>query len=215
MTESNRLASLNARIANAARVEGSDSQRIRRTLAFQRLLARMADSGWVLKGGYCLEARLPRQARATQDIDFVRRQTSPSEDELLDELDAVLGRVLLDDGFSFDARSVRLTRAAEDPAPAWRVRVDCLVDGRLFEPLKLDVVSQFDEVAEAVERLSSCPRSRVRDRCGHRACSGCVSTCSREVSRTRASVCRGAAVVPRQGPRRSGAALGGGVGDGP
>lgn len=157
MTESNRLASLNARIANAARVEGSDSQRIRRALAFQRLLARMADSGWVLKGGYCLEARLPRQARATQDIDFVRRQTSPSEDELLDELDAVLGRVLLDDGFSFDARSARLTRAAEDPAPAWRVRVDCLVDGRLFEPLKLDVVSQFDEVAEAVERLVVVP----------------------------------------------------------
>ena len=157
MTESNRLASLNARIANAARVEGRDSQRIRRTLAFQRLLARMADSGWVLKGGYCLEARLPRQARATQDIDFVRRQTSPSEDELLDELDAVLGRVLLDDGFSFDARSARLTRAAEDPAPASRVRVDCLVDGRLFEPLKLDVVSQFDEVAEAVERLVVVP----------------------------------------------------------
>lgn len=151
--ESRRLLSLNARVANAASISRQPSQRVRRRLAFQRLLARMADSGWVLKGGYCLEARLAGQARATQDIDFVRRGAWPSEDALLEELDAVFATARWDDGFSFEALSARQMRSVDDPAPAWRVKVASRVDGTLFEPLTLDVVTQFDEVADAVERL--------------------------------------------------------------
>lgn len=40
-----------------------------------------------------------------------------------------------------------------DSAPAWRVSVGCSVDGRRFDRLKLDVVAQFAEVAEALEPL--------------------------------------------------------------
>ncbi|QQS00938.1 MAG: nucleotidyl transferase AbiEii/AbiGii toxin family protein [Austwickia sp.] len=87
-SESDRARSLHHRLANTARATSIDLQRLRRQLAFHRLLARVADAGWVLKGGYCLEARLSGQARATKDIDFVRRTTS-SGDDLLDELDTL------------------------------------------------------------------------------------------------------------------------------
>lgn len=83
--ESARLRSMSQRITHAAHVVGQDSQRVRRQVAFHRLLARMASSDWVLKGGYCLEARLKGMARATKDIDFARWTTALSADELLNE----------------------------------------------------------------------------------------------------------------------------------
>jgi hypothetical protein len=50
--------SLGHRIRNLAADRGVDPARLRRHLTFQRLLARLADSGqWVLKGGFCLEVR--------------------------------------------------------------------------------------------------------------------------------------------------------------
>lgn len=150
--DSDRLRSLTDRIANAARASGQDVQRVRRGLAFHRLLARTQSSGWVLKGGYCLEARLSGAARATKDIDFVRRRSSATAD-LLDELDELLQGPLADDGFSFDAITATLMRAPEDPAPAWRVKIECRVDRRTFETLTLDVVSHVDEIADAVEPL--------------------------------------------------------------
>lgn len=155
--DSDRLRSLAARIANAAGASGQDVQRVRRGLAFHRLLARMAGSGWVLKGGYCLEARLAGAARATKDIDFVRQEMAPSADDLLGDLDALLMRAPVDDGFTFDALTAKLLRAPEDPAAAWRVKVQCAVDGHPFETLTLDVVSQFGEVADAVEHLTIPP----------------------------------------------------------
>lgn len=151
--ESDRLRSLTHRIANAAGASGQDVQRVRLGLAFHRLLARAAGSGWVLKGGYCLEARLAGAARATKDIDFVRRESASTADELLDDMDALLHRSPVDDGFTFEALSARLLRSPEDPSAAWRVKVQCSVEGRRFEALTLDVVSQFREVADAIERL--------------------------------------------------------------
>lgn len=154
--ESDRLRSLTARIANTAGTSGHDVQRVRRMLAFHRLLARTAGSGWVLKGGYCLEARLAGAARATKDIDVVRREAVSIADDLLDDVDALLRRSPVDDGFAFDSLSAALLRAPEEPA-AWRVKVQCSVDGRRFETLTLDVVSQYGEVADAVETLVIAP----------------------------------------------------------
>lgn len=107
----------------------------------------------MLKGGYCLEARLSGAARATKDVDFVRREGSSSADDVLDALDTLLDRAVVDDGFVFDAVSAKLLRAPDDPTPAWRVKLECRVDRRLFETVTLDVVSQFREVADAVEPL--------------------------------------------------------------
>lgn len=152
--ESARLRSLNRRIADSARAHGQDIARIRRQVAFQRFVARVEGAGWVLKGGYCLEVRLPGSARATRDLDFVREGAVVGEDSLLDEIDALLERSGLDDGFVFEARSARLLRDPDDPSTAWRVSVGVTIDGREFVSFKVDLVSAFDEVAGATEILT-------------------------------------------------------------
>ncbi len=52
--------------------------RLRKTVAFDRLLARMmnADQGdrWLLKGGLALQVRMPEGARTTKDIDVLLRE---------------------------------------------------------------------------------------------------------------------------------------------
>lgn len=64
--------SLEARLKRVAEKTNQDLQRIRRKVAFERLLARIfhedAD-GFVLKGGYAMELRFST-ARATKDIDL-------------------------------------------------------------------------------------------------------------------------------------------------
>ena len=59
---------LEERLRNASLQQGTDLQRLRRRVAFERLLARLfADEKppWLLKGGYALELRLAYQARST------------------------------------------------------------------------------------------------------------------------------------------------------
>ena len=69
---------LEARLNERARREGVDLHRLRRQVAFDRLLARMFDpsqpvrDGWVLKGGYALEMRF-QMARSTKDLDLTVR----------------------------------------------------------------------------------------------------------------------------------------------
>jgi Nucleotidyl transferase AbiEii toxin, Type IV TA system len=66
---------LETRLQNRPREEGTDLQRLRRQVAFDRFLARMFSKGpkatypWVLKGGYAMELRT-HTARATKDIDL-------------------------------------------------------------------------------------------------------------------------------------------------
>lgn len=78
-------AALETRLNERARREGVDLGRLRRQVAFDRLLARMFDSsepfrdGWILKGGYALEMRFLR-ARSTKDLDLtVRRREGAVE----------------------------------------------------------------------------------------------------------------------------------------
>ena len=64
---------LEARLRNSAHSRGTDLQRLRRRVAFERLLARLftqEDPPWILKGGYALELRLGDQARSTLDLDL-------------------------------------------------------------------------------------------------------------------------------------------------
>src|SRR5690606_23517247 len=67
-----------ARLNERARRDGVDLHRLRRQVAFDRLLARMFDlsqpvrDGWVLKGGYALEMRF-HVARSTKDLDLTIR----------------------------------------------------------------------------------------------------------------------------------------------
>src|SRR5213594_4176558 len=100
---------LEARLNERARREGIDLGRLRRQVAFDRLLARMFDSsqpirdGWILKGGYALEMRFLR-ARSTKDLDLtVRpRQGSTESAASLRERLLIAASVELPDFFTFE-----------------------------------------------------------------------------------------------------------------
>lgn len=86
---------------------------------FHRLLARIEGSGLVLKGGYCLEVRLPDAARATKDVDLVGRLALIEDSEdLMDTLEAMLASTSLDDGFSFRVMRAQPMRPEIAGAPA-------------------------------------------------------------------------------------------------
>jgi hypothetical protein len=71
--------SLEERLKTRARKEALDLQRLRRRVAFDRLLARLffePEGPWVLKGGYAMELEF-ESARSTVDLDLtVRRSVS-------------------------------------------------------------------------------------------------------------------------------------------
>src|SRR5689334_476323 len=73
---------LEVRLNKAAETELIQINRVRRQVAFDRLLARLFRTDpapWILKGGYALELRF-RTARATVDIDLtVQRVDGASE----------------------------------------------------------------------------------------------------------------------------------------
>jgi hypothetical protein len=81
---------LETRLLQRSRRDESDLQRLRRQVAFDRLLARMFGQshqmrdGWILKGGYALELRF-RHARA------IERETLAA-DRVLASVDATFGR---------------------------------------------------------------------------------------------------------------------------
>lgn len=148
-----RAQGLGDRIRIAAQDRAEDPQRLRRGLVFQRLLARLAPHGLVLKGGYCLEVRLGQVARTTKDIDLVGRLALASDpDDLLDALEGALAGDF-GDGFSFRATVPRRLRGEGSTSPAWRVPVEALVDGAHFAHIKLDLVGQLDEVEGGTELI--------------------------------------------------------------
>jgi len=149
-----RLRSVNDQIRAASAKQGIEANRLRRSVVFQRFLARIDGYGLVLKGGYCLEVRLPGAARATKDVDLVGRLalTEDSED-LLDLVEDMLVSEPPDDGFSFRAVRARPMRAEMAGARAWRLTLTAYLERTFFETITVDLVGQSDEVAGATERL--------------------------------------------------------------
>ena len=99
-------AALEARLVDRALRDLVDLQRLRRQVAFDRLLARMfapahaAGDGWVLKGGYAMELRF-RQARSTKDLDLTVRAGGDNSAPALRERLQVAADVQLPDFFGF------------------------------------------------------------------------------------------------------------------
>jgi Nucleotidyl transferase AbiEii toxin, Type IV TA system len=148
--------SLGHRIRNLAEERGVEAARLRRHLTFQRLLARLAGSGnWVLKGGFCLEARLGTAARATRDLDVALRAGEPvaSTLDLQDLLSAEASGDPAGDGFRFEIGLPAPISADEQGNPGWRATVRAAVEGAHFEWIKLDVVARPEEIAGGVETL--------------------------------------------------------------
>lgn len=120
--------------------------RLRKTVAFERFLARLAaeqPDRWVLKGGLALQLRLGERARTTQDIDLLLRDAL----EISNIHQALVKAALLDlgDWFSFEV-------ARPEGVTARRYAVRSLVDGRPFESFHVDV-GIGDPLVEAVEIL--------------------------------------------------------------
>ncbi|MCI5052101.1 MAG: nucleotidyl transferase AbiEii/AbiGii toxin family protein [Simkaniaceae bacterium] len=166
--------SLEARLKNISEKTNQDLQRVRRKVAFERLLARIfyqdADS-FVLKGGYAMELRFST-ARATKDIDLtcLHRVDSPHslmETVIIQEL-RELAKQDLHDYFTFEVGESRQD-LENAPYGGARYSVSSFVDRRLFVRFQLDVgadviVDQLEEV-DGVNWLAYCgiknPRMRM------------------------------------------------------
>lgn len=122
------------------RSSGVPLDRLRKEIAHQRLLARLAvvapPGSWALKGGQALLARLGPAARATKDADATWRTNLDHFRDVLEEaVDTDLG-----DGFRFEAGAPR-PMTAETEEGGLRYPVLALLDGREFERLQLDISS--------------------------------------------------------------------------
>ncbi len=123
-------AALEARLRFQSERTGFPLIRLRKMVAFERFLSRLASAQpgkWVLKGGVALQLRLGERARTTQDVDLLFQQPEADLHELL--VRAALHD--LEDGFSFEVSpSARHER---------RFTVRCLLAGRTFEVFHVDV----------------------------------------------------------------------------
>lgn len=151
---------LETRLQMRAREEGTDLQRIRRQVAFDRILARMFSKGpkatypWVLKGGYAMELR-SHSARTTKDIDLTLHDgTRLSKDpkERREQVRSMLQEAAatrLNDYFEF-----LVGEAREDlegaPEGSSRYPVQAQMDGRDFARFHVDV-GIGDDVLEPLD----------------------------------------------------------------
>jgi hypothetical protein len=133
---------LEERLSQIARREDVDLQRLRRRVAFDRLLARLAlaaDSPWVLKGGYAMELRF-RKARSTKDLDFTLRMAPAGNQESDPILDSLQGAAAADLGDFFVYRVGNATSDLEGaPYGGARYPVISILAGRTFAQFHVDI----------------------------------------------------------------------------
>ena len=152
-------AALEGHLKKLALEEGIDLQRMRRQVAFDRLLCRLfsaTDTTWLLKGGYAMELRV-KAARTTRDIDVtLRRLPAPAAGwegnvGIILEMLREAGRTDLQDFFSFlVGEAVQDLDAA--PHGGARFSIDARLAGRSFVKFHLDV-STGDVLREPYELL--------------------------------------------------------------
>jgi predicted nucleotidyltransferase component of viral defense system len=131
----------------AAEAEGAEAvlMRLRKTVAFDRLLARLQrdrSDRWILKGGYALQLRLGDRARTTRDLDLHANTSLEGKPE---DQGLILGDKLTDDShrdpgdfFIFDIAPPRDLFDEEGPR-AFRFAVTARLAGRRFESFHVDV----------------------------------------------------------------------------
>ncbi|MFH1724043.1 MAG: nucleotidyl transferase AbiEii/AbiGii toxin family protein [Elusimicrobiota bacterium] len=136
---------LEDRLKHISQAEGIDLQRLRRQVAFDRLLARIFSepkSPWVLKGGYAMELRI-KQARATRDIDLgmKRAPDSRASEEIDDVLRDRIQDVVERDPGDYFTFAIGKSRMGLEAAPhgGSRYPVEAGMDGRPFVKFHLDV----------------------------------------------------------------------------
>ncbi len=150
-------AALEDRLKAMAAEQGLDLQRLRRQVAFDRLLCRLfrhAESPWLLKGGYAMELRI-RSARTTRDIDLALRRLPEGAKDwnpvAMRDLLTQASDVDLGDGFAFVIGEPTLDLDAA-PYGGSRFPIDARMAGRRFISFHLDV-SAGDVLREPFELL--------------------------------------------------------------
>lgn len=127
---------IKVRAANEAKLGRYDINQIRRHFAYDRFLTRLfldPDSIWILKGGTGLLARVPQQARHTQDIDLhYRGEIERAQTELDAAADRDLG-----DFFSFDLEQ---TGRLAGTTSGRKYRVVAYIGDAKFADFQIDAV---------------------------------------------------------------------------
>ncbi len=136
-------------------LEGGQSlTRLRKMVAFDRFLARLAKNepeAWLVKGGFALQLRLGTRARTTKDID-VSATKQWTREETTTHLRAV-ALLNLGDWFEFEVGEPAHA-ATGAPGHGLRFPIRCLLDGRQFENFHLDV-GYGDPVLEPPDVLTA------------------------------------------------------------
>jgi hypothetical protein len=139
---------LESRLREQALRTSTPLVRLRKLVAFDRFLARLAcaqPQPWLLKGGFALQLRLADRARLTKDIDLLLRL--PDADARLLLQQAVARD--LGDWFAF---AVAAPAQAGALAFVQRFPVHSMLDGRTFEDFHVDV-GTGDPVVDEVDVL--------------------------------------------------------------
>lgn len=152
---------LEARLKHISDSEIIDLQRLRRLVAFDRLLARIMQSKakqWVLKGGYAMELRM-KEARTTKDIDLViedPKQIGHHNESLRDILLEELREQALKDLGDYFVFMIGQPTMDIEAAPYGGARypVDARMDGRRFENFHLDI-GVGDAVMDPLESIQT------------------------------------------------------------
>lgn len=153
-------AGLEARMEAEARSRGIDLGRLRRQVAFERLLVRLAAlplatvDEWVLKGGLALELRLGDICRATRDLDLAILGNEDDGDHVRSRLLDALSEDCENDHFTFTIGHPRPLAADLAGRPGWRFPVEVRLAGKTFVNVRLDVVARAEELDGAVEQLT-------------------------------------------------------------
>ena len=132
---------LEDRLKTLSDQEKTPLDRMRRRVAFDRVLARFFSDGnsrWILKGGYALEFRLQNAARTTRDIDFsISEMRQPTAEGVLDILRTEVRRDC-GDWFEF-LIGVPMMELEQAVYGGWRYPVESRLDNRVFSKFHLDI----------------------------------------------------------------------------
>ncbi len=145
---------LEDRLRNRSLTTGEPLMRLRKMVAFDRMLARLIVASpelWVLKGGYALQLRIGARARTTKDVDLLLQQSSDKAHSAL--IDAA--STDLKDWFSFEVGQAIHTDLGDQPG-SFRYPVHSLLDRRTFERFRVDV-GTGDPMLVAPENLTGPP----------------------------------------------------------
>ena len=140
---------LERRLNETARATGVNLERLRRRVAVERLLVRLAaDTGtrWILKGGMGLEIRFLDRARATRDVDLAASDDLGTASAARRRLARALGRDPSGDLFAFSVDEAHAISPDEGGRAGWRLPVRCMLDAREFARLRVDVVARLEEI---------------------------------------------------------------------